>query len=181
MVSSRTATVAIMVLLAAALAARREASAAGTLQISSSVVAPGDPIPSENTCTGANLSPPLSWSDVPAGTKSLALILADPDAPSGVFYHWVTYNLPPSSTGLPADAPRIAELSDGARQGVNSFGTIGYSGPCPPHGAPHHYHFRLFALDSKLDLSAGADAKELEAAMKGHTLASADLVGTFQR
>jgi Raf kinase inhibitor-like YbhB/YbcL family protein len=179
--SYRTPGVAMVVLFIAALGLAAEVSAASAFQISSSVIVPGDPIPAEYTCAGADLSPPLSWTGAPAGTKSFALIVADPDAPSGVFFHWVAYNLPVSSTGLPAAVARTAELSDGGTQGVNSFGTIGYKGPCPPRGKPHHYHFRLFALDTKLDLRAGAGAKELEAAIKGHTLASTDLVGTFQR
>jgi Raf kinase inhibitor-like YbhB/YbcL family protein len=181
MLSYRTAGAAIIVFLLSAVALPPEASAAGALEIFSTAVAAGEPIPPENTCTGVNLSPPLSWSDAPAGTKSFALVVADPDAPSGVFYHWVAYNLPASSTGLPPAVAPSSEMADGGTQGVNSFGAIGYKGPCPPHGKPHHYHFRLFALDSKLDLRPGADATELEAAMKGHTLASADLVGTFER
>jgi Raf kinase inhibitor-like YbhB/YbcL family protein len=151
------------------------------MQIASSAVRSGDPIPVENTCSGANLSPPLTWSGAPTETKSFALIVADPDAPAGVFYHWVAYDLPASSTGLPAAVPPAANLAAGGTQGINSFGTIGYKGPCPPHGKPHHYHFRLFALGIRLGLRPGADAAELAAAMKGHTLASADLVGTFQR
>ncbi len=181
MLSYRTAAAAIIVLLLAAAAVAPDASGAGALKISSTAVAPGAPIPPENTCAGVNLSPPLSWSDAPAGTKSFALIVADPDAPSGVFYHWVAYNLPASSTGLPAAVAPTSEMADGGTQGVNSFGATGYKGPCPPHGKPHHYHFRLFALDSKLNLRTGADATELKAAMKGHTLSSADLVGTFER
>jgi Raf kinase inhibitor-like YbhB/YbcL family protein len=181
MLPSRAAAAAIFVIFAAGVAIGLESSAADAFEISSSVIAPGDPIPAQNTCAGADLSPPLSWSDAPAGTKSFALIVADPDAPSGVFYHWVAYNLPASSTGLPAAVAPTSDLTNGGTQGVNSFGAIGYKGPCPPHGKPHHYHFRLFALDTKLDLRSGADAMELEAAIKGHSLASADLVGTFQR
>jgi Raf kinase inhibitor-like YbhB/YbcL family protein len=181
MLPSRTVAAAIFVIFSAVLGTALEASAVGAFQISSSVVARGGPIPTENTCSGVNLSPPLSWSGAPTGTKSFALIVADPDAPLGVFYHWVAYDLPESSKGLPAAVPPASELADGGTQGVNSFGAIGYKGPCPPHGKPHHYHFRLFALDSMLELHPGADAAELEAAMKGHTLASADLVGTFQR
>jgi Raf kinase inhibitor-like YbhB/YbcL family protein len=180
-VLSRSSAAAIFVIFATILGKAIKCSAAGPFQITSSVIAAGASIPRENACTGANLSPPLSWSGAPAATKSFALIVADPDAPSGVFYHWVAYDLPASSTGLAAAVAPDPELPDGARQGVNSFGAVGYKGPCPPHGKPHHYHFQLYALDTKVDLRPGADAKELESAMKGHTLGSAELVGIFQR
>jgi Raf kinase inhibitor-like YbhB/YbcL family protein len=181
MLPSRTAAATIFVTFATVLGVALKVSATGAFQITSSVIASGEPIPAENSCSGANLSPPLSWSEAPAGTSSFALIVADPDAPAGVFYHWVAYDLPASSQGLPAAVAPTPQMPDGGTQGVNSFGTVGYKGPCPPHGKPHHYHFRLFALDTRLDLRPGTDASELETAMKGHTLASADLVGTFQR
>ena len=181
MLITRNPTAAMLAILVAALGFAIQATAADAFEITSAVVTPGATIPPENTCTGADSSPPLGWSGAPAGTKSFALIVADPDAPSGVFYHWIAYNIPASSTGFPAKVARTAEISEGGTQGVNSFGTLGYKGPCPPHGKPHHYHFRLFALGIKLDLHAGANAQELEAAMQGHTLATAALVGTFQR
>lgn len=140
-----------------------------------------DPIPAIYTCSGANKSPTLEWSGVPAGTKTLALIVRDPDAPMGSYVHWVLYNLPANLTGLPEAVPTTATIPQGAEQGVNGSGGTGYHGPCPPPGPAHHYHFRLYALDLKLKLAAGANADEVEDAMKGHVLASADLVGTFAR
>lgn len=156
------------------------AGAAEALEMGSSSIRAGTPIPVEYTCAGADFSPSLRWSGAPAETRFFALIVDDPDAPSGIFYHWVAYNLPASATGLPARVSPTADLAGGGKQGTNSFGTIGYRGPCPPPGKPHHYHFRLFALNARLDLRAGADAKQVEAAMKGHTLATAELVATFR-
>jgi Raf kinase inhibitor-like YbhB/YbcL family protein len=109
----------------------------------------------------------------------VALIVRDPDAPMGSWVHWVLYNLPANVTELPADTPATATLENGAMQGVNDAGKSGYQGPCPPPGPIHHYHFRLYALDNELDLVAGAKASQVEQALTGHVLASADLVGTF--
>lgn len=156
------------------------APAAHAFELISTAIDPNAPIPVEYTCSGADISPPLRWSGAPAGTKSFALIVEDPDAPSGVFYHWVAYNLPPSVAALPAHVAASRDLPTGGEQGLNSFGTIGYRGPCPPPGKPHHYHFRLFALDAMLHLQAGANAKELESAIDGHTLAAAELIGIFR-
>jgi len=111
----------------------------------------------------------------------MALIVRDPDAPMGSWVHWVLYNLPASVTGLRTAVPTAATLDNGAVQGVNGGGKSGYQGPCPPPGPAHHYHFRLYALGNKLDLAAGATAHQVEQAVKGHVLASADLVGTFAR
>lgn len=112
---------------------------------------------------------------------SLALVMDDPDAPRGTFTHWVIYNLPPSPPSLEEDQPKTATTPSGVRQGTNSFGRSGYGGPCPPPGKPHHYHFRLLALDSQLSLDPGASASEVEAAAKGHIVGSAELVGIFER
>jgi Raf kinase inhibitor-like YbhB/YbcL family protein len=150
------------------------AADASKLQINSPVVSEGATIPTEFTCSGANQSPALSWNGVPPSTKSLALILADPDAPSGTFVHWVVYDIPPSSLGFKAGAV------DG-KDGLNSAGRAAYMGPCPPPGKPHHYHFSLFALDSNLNLEAKPDAQALRGAMNGHVIQSAELVGIFGR
>lgn len=151
------------------------------LQLRSTAFAEGSVIPSEYTCTGADKSPPLTWTGTPAGTRSFALIVDDPDAPRGTFVHWVIYNMGSSMTQLLEDTPRSAETTFGARQGVNGLDNIGYKGPCPPPGAPHHYHFRLFALDSPLKLELGTNAAEVRQAMNGHVLASTELVGIFGR
>ncbi len=151
------------------------------LWIQSTAFAANGPIPVAYTCSGDNKSPALAWSGIPAATKTVALIVRDPDAPMGSYVHWVLYNLPANVTGLPAAIPTTAMIESGAVQGVNGRGKSGYQGPCPPPGPAHHYHFRLYALDVKLNLAAGANADEVERAIKGHVLASADLVGTFAR
>ncbi len=154
---------------------------AASLQINSSAIRSGGRIPTVFTCQGADKSPPLGWSGVPRGTKALAIIVEDPDAPGGTFFHWIAFNIPPASSGLKEGVPNRAELADGATQGTNSFGRVGYGGPCPPPGPPHHYHFRLFALDERVHLGPGAGASELEQAMHGHIKASAELVALFGR
>lgn len=140
------------------------------------------PIPQRYTCKGSNAgSPPLAWKGVPAGAKTLALIVKDPDAPRGTFIHWVIYNLPAAASGLEAGVPPAAKLANGALQGNNTLGNIGYMGPCPPPGPAHHYHFYLMALDTALDLQPGATAEQVEAASRGHVKGKAELVGTFAR
>ena len=167
--------------LAAIVAAAGIARAESALALKSEAFDADSAIPAPFTCSGANHSPALSWSGAPGTTGSFALILEDPDAPRGTFIHWVAYNLPSSMTGLRESAPKSATLADGGMQGVNGLGQIGYYGPCPPPGKVHHYHFRLFALDSTLSLAPGADASALESAMKGHVIASGELVGTYSR
>lgn len=141
----------------------------------------GSAIPKKHTCDGADLSPALTWSNIPAGTKSLALIADDPDAPVGTWTHWILWNVPPNTTALPEGVPKDGTLSDGARQGRNDFKRIGYGGPCPPPGKPHRYFFKLYALDSTLDVKAGASRKELEHAMESHILSHAELMGRYGR
>ncbi len=138
-------------------------------------------IPISYTCTGSDQSPPLRWNNLPKNTQSLALILDDPDAPAGDFVHWVIYNLPANSSGLPADVPKTATLPSGARQGVNGFGHVGYNGPCPPLGPPHHYHFKLYALGSLLNLPDHVTASDLNQALRGKVLAVSEMTATFGR
>ncbi len=144
----------------------------------------GGEIPRKYTCDGEDISPPLSWSGIPSGTRSLALIVDDPDAPDPrapkmTWVHWVLYDLPPDSTGLP-EGVAPAALPPGTRQGLNDWKRTGYGGPCPPIGR-HRYFHKLYALDTVLpDLGTPTKA-QLEAAMKGHVLAEAQLVGTYQR
>jgi Raf kinase inhibitor-like YbhB/YbcL family protein len=151
-----------------------------TFQLKSSVFSNGGAIPPKFTCDGADLSPALSWNDPPAGTKALALIMDDPDAPAGTWVHWVLYDLPASARELPEGVPKAKDLQIGARQCSNDFRRIGYGGPCPPRGAAHRYSFRLYALDRPTQLPAGAAKSDLERAMKGHILAQSDLIGRFQ-
>jgi len=134
------------------------------------------PIPVDNTCDGADRSPGLTFSAAPQGTKSLAVIVDDPDAPGGDFIHWVAYNLPADASSLP-EAVDVAEL--GGVSGLNGFGRPGYNGPCPPKMELHGYHFRVYALDATLSARANVTAEELQAVMNGHVLAVGVLVGTF--
>ena len=152
-----------------------------TLQLKSSDFASGDNIPKQFTCEGADISPALSWNDPPSGTKSLALIVDDPDAPVGNWVHWVVYNLPATLRALPQNFAKAEQASDGTRQGLNDFKKIGYNGPCPPAGKPHRYFFKLYALDTKLNLNSRASKKELEAAMEGHILAQGAYMGRYAR
>ncbi|MBN2007362.1 MAG: YbhB/YbcL family Raf kinase inhibitor-like protein [Anaerolineae bacterium] len=135
-------------------------------------------IPPQYTCDGNNLSPALEWSEPPAGTQSLALIVDDPDAPAGTWVHWVVYNIPPDARGF-AEA-YSAGPDDGSRNGKNSSRNLGYDGPCPPSGT-HRYFFKLYALDTLLDLDSGATAAQLLKAVEGHVLAQAELMGTYAR
>jgi hypothetical protein len=143
--------------------------------LSSAAFTEGGSIPRENTCDGANVSPPLAWAGVPDGTAVLALIVDDPDA--GGFIHWVAYDIDPTAGGLAAGASTAAGAPP---QGRNSFGNVGYGGPCPPSGT-HHYAFRLMALDQALGLGGTPDADAVRAAAEGHVLAETTLTGTYQR
>ena len=151
-----------------------------SLQLSSSAFGNGTVIPMQYTCNGAEESPPVAWIGVPGNAKSLALIVEDPDAPSGNFVHWVVYNIPPSEQGLTGKKPGRL-FPGGGEEGMNGAGKMGYFGPCPPPGSPHHYHFKLFALDKSLNLGLQPDAKSVRDGMKGHVIASTELVGMFGR
>lgn len=146
------------------------------IQISSAAFADGGPIPRRYTGDGDDMSPPLAWSEPPAGTKSFALICDDPDAPRGTWVHWVLFNLAPDLRGLPEGAT-AGEATDG----VNDFGDLGYGGPAPPKGKLHRYYFKLYALDITLNLPAGAWKADVTAACKGHVLAEGQWMGTYQR
>ncbi|KJR42283.1 phosphatidylethanolamine-binding protein, partial [Candidatus Magnetoovum chiemensis] len=127
-----------------------------------------------------NISVPLTWSLLPDGTKSVAIINDDPDAPVGTWVHWVIYNIPPQITSLPEGVPLDKTLSNGAIQGKNDFNKIGYGGPCPPSGT-HRYYFKIYALDAMLDLQPGATKAQLLEAMKNHTLSEGQLMGKYKR
>ncbi len=138
-------------------------------------------IPKKYTCDGEDVSPALSWTGLPAGTLALALIADDPDAPVGTFTHWVLYDLGASAHEVAEGLPKKPELPDGARQGQNDFRQVGYNGPCPPPGKPHRYYFKLYALNAKLGLKAGASRKEVERAMQGHVIAETQVMGKYGR
>jgi Raf kinase inhibitor-like YbhB/YbcL family protein len=150
--------------------------------LSSTAFADGAAIPVKYTCDGADLSPPLAWSGVPPGTRSLALIADDPDAPAGTWVHWVLYNLSAAVSELPENIAKVETLDlGGARQGRTDFRRPGYGGPCPPPGSAHRYFFKLYALDAPLQLKPAAQKKDVEAAMEGHVLGTAQLMGTYAR
>lgn len=147
----------------------------------SSVFKEGERISTEYTCDGQDISPPLAWSEPPLGTQSFALVLYDLDSPRGVFTHWVLFDLPADSRGLPEAVPPQAELASGGLQVKNDFGKTGYGGPCPPAGHSDRYRFTIYALDRPLDLTATASKKEVFDAMRGHILARGQLTGMYQR
>jgi len=145
------------------------------LQITSPVIPPNGMIPSKFTCDGADVSPPLSMFHIPEKTRSLALIVDDPDAPMGTWVHWVVWNILPGAKEIPENS-----VPQGAIQGTNDFGKQGYEGPCPPSGT-HRYYFKLYALDASLALKPGATKGQVEESMKGHVLAHAELLGHYRR
>jgi len=148
--------------------------------ISSSAFESGGNIPRKFTCDGADVSPPLAWTNPPAGTRSYALIADDPDAPAGTWTHWVIFDIPPQTTSLAEAIPKTDQVPNG-RQGKNDFRKNGYGGPCPPPGKAHRYVFKLYALDRVLNLEAGSSRQALEQAVQGHILGSAEVVGKYQR
>jgi Raf kinase inhibitor-like YbhB/YbcL family protein len=151
------------------------------MQLTSTAFTEGQPIPARYTADGENVSPPLRWDAPPDATRGLALVCEDPDAPRGTWTHWVVFNLPPNCRELAEGAGRNGGVPDGAVEGLNDFGRLGYGGPSPPPGKPHRYFFKLYALDAPLDLQSGLSRPELLAAMKGHVLDQAILVGKYGR
>lgn len=158
-----------------------EVSTMQNISISTGAFRAGEAIPAEYTCDGKNVSPELSWDPIPAGAKSIALIMDDPDAPRGTFVHWVLYDIPANTQKLPKGVPKNETLADGSRQGMTDFGRPGYGGPCPPPGKPHRYYFKIYALDTKLNLPSGATKADVERAMKGRILAQGELMGKYGR
>ena len=152
------------------------------MELKSSAFTNGGNIPVKYTCDGEDISPPLQWNNVPSGTKSLVLIMDDPDAPMGTWVHWVIYNIPATVKSLPEHFPAKEIMKDGTTQGRNSWGRIGYGGPCPPPptGA-HRYFFKLYAIDKKLDLGPGATKEAVLQTIKGHILSEAELMGRYKR
>jgi Raf kinase inhibitor-like YbhB/YbcL family protein len=151
------------------------------MQLTSTGFTDGESIPVNHTCDGKNISPALAWGGVPSSAKSLVLIADDPDAPSGTWVHWVVYDLPATIKELPQDVAKGQYLPNGAKQGLNDFKHLGYGGPCPPPGKPHRYFFKLYALDTLLELKPGATKKDVERAMDKHVLGHAVLMGTYKR
>lgn len=150
------------------------------MKLVSAAFGEGEMIPAVYTCDGENISPPLTWDDVPENVKSFTLIGDDPDAPMGTWVHWVVYNIPSSVKTLAENVPKVDSLPDGTRQGVSDFRKPGYGGPCPP-GGMHRYYFRLYALDAQVQVDAKMTKKKLLEAMEGHVLAEAVLMGKYKR
>jgi Raf kinase inhibitor-like YbhB/YbcL family protein len=152
------------------------------LRIASDAFEDGKPIPRKFTCDGADRSPPIHWEGVPEGTNALALVVDDPDAPSGTWTHWLLYNMPPATRALGEGVPTSATLGDGSRQGTNDFGKLGYGGPCPPPGATHRYRFKLYALSGPIELEPGAKRDAvLQAIGRLKIVAEGELVGGYGR
>ena len=149
--------------------------------LNSSAFQNGGEIGRKYTCDGEDVSPALTWSNIPPGTKSLALIADDPDAPGGTWVHWVIYDIPHEVNELGEATAKSETVSGGTKQGVNDFRRLGYSGPCPPPGAPHRYYFKLYALDAPMTLKARATKQQVVDAMKGHILGEAELMGRYKR
>jgi Raf kinase inhibitor-like YbhB/YbcL family protein len=150
-----------------------------SFDLTSAAFSPGETVPKKFTCDGPDVSPQLKWNNPPGNTQSFALIMDDPDAPAGTWVHWVLFDLPANARELLEGVAKEDQLSSGARHGRNDFGKVGYGGPCPPPGKPHRYFFKLYALDAKLGLKAGATKANVERAMKGHILAQAELIGQY--
>jgi len=150
------------------------------IQISSPAFADGAAIPKKYTCEGEDVSPPLKWGPTPEGTKSFALISEDPDAPSGTWVHWVIYDIPGEVNELSENIAKSEVVLNGVKQGLNDFEKIGYGGPCPPAGKTHRYFFKIYALDSYVNLKSGALKEQLIKAIQSHILAEGQLIGTYR-
>jgi Raf kinase inhibitor-like YbhB/YbcL family protein len=157
------------------------ATGSPTPRIASDAFEEGKSVPRKFTCDGADRSPPLHWEGAPEGTNALALVVDDPDAPSGTWTHWLLYNMPPATRALGEGIPTSATLGDGSRQGTNDFGKVGYSGPCPPPGSTHRYRFKLYALSSPIELEPGAKRDAVLKAIDEKRLAEAELTATYGR
>ena len=171
----------ILVVLALAAPVKVRGQQAWKIELKTTSFTSGGFIPRRFTCEAADVSPALTWTEPPTGTQSFAIIEDDPDAPSGTFVHWLVYDLPATYRHLTEALSRNDQMLGGGRQGTNDFSRTGYNGPCPPPGRPHRYFIRLYALDAKLNLRPAAARRDLEAAMQGHILAQAELLGRFQR
>jgi len=157
------------------------ATGKATMKVTSAAFIAGQPIPEKYTCDAKNVSPPLQWSGGPESARSLVLIADDPDAPVGTWVHWVVFDIPANVAALPEDLPKGQYTPQGAKQGLNDFKHLGYGGPCPPAGKPHRYFFKLYALDTVLNLPPGSTKQDVERAMEKHVLAEGQLMGTYKR
>ena len=159
---------------------KAESSTNLNITVSSDAFQEGEMIPKKYTCDGEDVSPSVSWTGLPAETKSVVLVCDDPDAPGDTWVHWILYNLPPNSGGLPEGVPPAEMLDGGGNHGINSWNRYGYGGPCPPSGV-HRYFFKIYALDTVLDIDARATEKNVLQAMEGHILIQGQLMGKYSR
>jgi Raf kinase inhibitor-like YbhB/YbcL family protein len=150
-------------------------------ELQSPAFRPGGDIPAKYTCDGADVSPPLSWSDPPGGTKGFALIVDDPDAPAGTWVHWVLYAMPATLREIPEGVPARDAVPGTGTQGVNDFRRTGYGGPCPPRGPAHRYFFKLYAVDTEVTLAARRTKADVLKAIDGHVLQRAEVMGRYKR
>jgi Raf kinase inhibitor-like YbhB/YbcL family protein len=174
------ANITLIILLPFVLICQNQKETPMTIKLKSKDFKDGGMMPKQLTCDGKNISPQLSWNDVPEGTQSFALICDDPDAPVGTWVHWVIFNIPANIRELQEAFPTQKDFPNGIKQGINDFRKIGYGGPCPPSGT-HRYFFKIYALDIVLELSAGATKQELLHAMENHILAKGELIGRYKR
>ncbi len=151
------------------------------IDVKSDAFASNGNIPVEYSCDGKDVSPAIAWSGVPANAKTFAVICEDPDASAKIWSHWVIFNIPKAKTSLPRNVEKSARLSDSSMQGLNDMGKTGYAGPCPSKGKPHHYYFRVYALDTNLNLDMNATRDTVLSAMQGHVLDEGRLIGIFGR
>jgi Raf kinase inhibitor-like YbhB/YbcL family protein len=175
------ATLSSCVLISAASVFSAESKTAQKFALISSAFQAGADIPRKYSCEAEDVSPPLRWENAPAGTKAFTLIADDPDAPGGTWVHWVIYDLPPETKELTEAMAKTETLANGAKQGVNDFRKIGYSGPCPPPGSAHRYFFKVYALEAPTHLKPRATKREVLEAIKGHMLGEGELLGRYKR
>ncbi len=158
-----------------------ESKVENTITVKSPAFKNMDYIPIKYTGFGEDVSIPLQWGNLPEGTKSVAIVMDDPDAPIGTFTHWIIFNIPPDAHGLSEGVPKKGTLENGAKQGTNDFGRIGYNGPMPPPGKAHRYRIKVYALDTMLSLNSGIRIKEFYRAIKGHVIGEGLLTGLYKR
>jgi hypothetical protein len=171
----------LLVMLTGCAVEEKNPEAAGRISVSSEAYIHGQPMPVRYTCLGEDISPAVRWERAPNGTVSFAVVVEDPDAPSGTFTHWLVYGILRDQSALPEGLPKEREVAGGIRQGTNDFGTVGYRGPCPPEGSSHRYILRVYALDGMVAMEGGADRKAFDTAIKGHVLDSVETGVLFGR
>jgi Raf kinase inhibitor-like YbhB/YbcL family protein len=159
---------------------KKESKEYQKMVLKSGILKENEMIPIDYTCDGEDISPPLEWENIPNGTQSFCLIMDDPDAPGGTFYHWIIFNIPKNYSSLPENFPKISEFDNRIKQGKNDFGKVGYNGPCPPKGSTHHYRFTIYALDTILNLKSDVSVKELLKEIENNILGKGELICIYK-